>query len=200
MNPIAIDIVLVPPVGIIRQAIMLNRNLDKQPNPIALNEKDCVPHISLAMGLIESEKLPELTAYLKDCLSDFTVNDLEYTGTYQTTEPGSEVCGIMLNKPLFLKSLNSICWDWIMRNRVNNYAKGTLTNSDGDDFTTIKWIENFENHTGDNFKPHITIGFGRRNFDGLKGNSFLSDQLAVYQLGKFCTCRKWMSSIQLKSE
>ncbi len=200
MTPIAIDIVLVPPLGIIRQAIMLNRNLDIQPNPIPLNEKNCLPHISLAMGIIDKVKLPDLLHYLKDCLDDFTVDEIELSGTYQTDDLSNEVCGIQLSNPLFLKSLNSICWDWIKRNRVDTFNKETIADSDGDDSTTLRWIENFENHTGDNFMPHITIGFGKRNFDSLKGGSFLSEQLAVYSLGKFCTCKKLLGSVYLKSK
>lgn len=61
MTKIAIDIVLLPPEEIMNKAIEINQQLAD--DGIKLNKKDCLPHISLCMGVISEEDLPEINQY-----------------------------------------------------------------------------------------------------------------------------------------
>ena len=54
MSKIAIDAVLLPSDEVAARAIEANKELAKQsPGKIVLDKKDCLPHISLAMGHVE---------------------------------------------------------------------------------------------------------------------------------------------------
>ena len=53
MPKIAIDVVLLPPEEIMDKAIEINRQLAD--DPIKLNKENCLPHVSLCMGVVEEK-------------------------------------------------------------------------------------------------------------------------------------------------
>ena len=62
MSKIAIDIVLIPPRTIMDKAIEINNQFVD--DPIKLNRKNCLPHISLCMGVIKKKICQKLNLLL----------------------------------------------------------------------------------------------------------------------------------------
>jgi len=61
MTEIAIDVVLLPSDGMMNRAIEINKVLLKEnENKIILHKEKCLPHISLCMGCIEENKIPDI--------------------------------------------------------------------------------------------------------------------------------------------
>src|SRR5690606_19263597 len=86
MTKIAIDIVLVPPKEIIDFALRKNREmLTGVGDIIVLDEKTCVPHVSLCMGVIETSELKTVEDILKKTLKK--KSPLNLTGTRIATYP-----------------------------------------------------------------------------------------------------------------
>jgi 2'-5' RNA ligase len=56
MSKIAISIALLPPDDIMDMAISINKNYPD--DPIQLNKENCLPHISLCLGVVEENHLP----------------------------------------------------------------------------------------------------------------------------------------------
>ena len=52
---IAVDIALLPPTGVIQKIISITSNLPKADT--RLNDTDCLPHITLAMGILDIDNL-----------------------------------------------------------------------------------------------------------------------------------------------
>ena len=58
MNKTAIDVVLLPSEVMMAKAIEINRELLKTfDNKIILDIKNCLPHISLCMGVVSNEDI-----------------------------------------------------------------------------------------------------------------------------------------------
>ena len=74
---IAIDVVLLPPEEIIDKAIEINKELIKQNDRVILNKENCIPHISLCMGVIEEEALPEIQKILQNVSEQFSSVEIE---------------------------------------------------------------------------------------------------------------------------
>ena len=54
----------------------------------------------------------------------------------------------------------------------------------------IEWVATFRQQSAlQRFDPHITIGVGALNAR-VAPTSFVATQLAMCQLGRFCTCRR----------
>jgi hypothetical protein len=61
---------------------------------------------------------------------------------------------------------------------------------------TLFWINGyFKNSSFENFKPHITTGFGKIDSVVLP-IYFNASKLAICHLGNFCTCRKILAFVE----
>ena len=83
--------------------------------------------------------------------------------------------------PFYQNQLNSSSF-------VRNNDTEIITDS------TLEWVKNFNTaSTGQNFQPHITIGYGELPAELLNRQNeaeITFTELNVYQLGNHCTCRK----------
>jgi len=81
MSQIAVDIALLPEAKIARLAVETNRKLtNSSRREIVLDESTCLPHISLAMGCIESEQVDSIGKMLGTIVKDCPVGQLTITG------------------------------------------------------------------------------------------------------------------------
>jgi 2'-5' RNA ligase len=70
MSQLAIDIVLLPPSDIMDQAIAINKQFPN--DPIQLNKTDCLPHISLCMGVAQEEDLAKIEEIINETIREFS--------------------------------------------------------------------------------------------------------------------------------
>jgi len=65
MRKIAIDVALLPSKEMMDKAIEINKELlKKYEDKIILDKEKCLPHISLCMGCIDEDRIPEVKQIL----------------------------------------------------------------------------------------------------------------------------------------
>jgi 2'-5' RNA ligase len=202
MGKKAVDVVLLPDEAMTAKAIEANAELVKKfGKKIVLNKKNCLPHISLAMGCVDEEDIASVERILRSIAKECSLSDLTISGVRSAgNSAGEKVSVFEVEKTEELQSLHKT----VMK-RLAPYlscdvttdmicAKGEVEES------TLLWIKNYrEKSSFDKFFPHITIGYGEfSNFSFAM--KFTASRLALSQLGNHCTCRKILLSIELSGE
>ena len=190
MTKVAVNIVLLPSAEMIAEAIRLNAELLKtNPPKIVLDKQINQPHISLCMGAIDVDKIPEIITAIKVISRGFS--SFKFTGelSVQHVSSTESVTWLELfgNKRIYnlQHTMMSRMWNFLSY----TIEREMLVAPEEVDKNTITYISNFgELYKQPNrFKPHITIGVG----DSLNVThefSFSASELGLFKLGNYCTC------------
>jgi 2'-5' RNA ligase len=201
VSKIAVDVVLLPDEAMMDYAISANARLVKKSgNRILLNKKDCLPHISLAMGCAAPENIPRIGSALKS-LAETSPKTLKPVGIQKTTNPSGEIVSVLLVKRSdLLQNLHEKICDV-----VKPFFSYDVTYDVTEDMvigrqaspSTLQWIKNYPtNSSHDSFSPHITIGYGELPDRPLPCD-FAVSHLAICHLGNHCTCTKILWSAEI---
>ena len=233
MAEIAVDAVLLPSDEMMDKAIEANRELLQQcigfpqggvPDKIVLDKKNCLPHISLAMGCIDEEDIADIEKVLQTIakgprlagtkqyrLEQLSVIDI-HVGT---SSAGEKVSVFRIEKTEALQSLHEevmqrlapyFSYDVTADMIFSRFPRSGVPAPEAGE-STLLWIKNYpEKSSFENFFPHITIGYGEiddYSFGSRKAGSlpmrFTASKLALCHLGNHCTCRKILASAELRS-
>jgi 2'-5' RNA ligase len=197
MSAVAVDIVLLPDEAMMDLAIAANASLvEKFNSEIVLNKKDCLPHISLAMGCIEHEDI-ERAGELLQPLAAIIPKRLKTGGIQKSTSSSGEIVSVIgIQRTKKLQKLHE---------KVSGTIKPFFTYDVKEDMvaggkagqTTLQWIANYPDKASySNFSPHITIGYGDLQDIELP-QDFAVSSLAICHLGDHCTCRKILWSVEI---
>ncbi len=191
--PIAIDVVLLPPESLTEKAIEINQFLLKSSeNKIILNKEICLPHISLAMGVIDENKLGEIEQILKDIAKDLKPINLTAGKLSRETIPtGKIVSYLPITNNDDLQSLHETIMKRLKPYLSFNPEIDMLFNPEEVEEVTLYWIKNYQKKYDNpsSFHPHMTIGFGET--DKFQSTTdFTAKKIALCQFGNYCTCRK----------
>ncbi|MBU1038666.1 2'-5' RNA ligase family protein [Patescibacteria group bacterium] len=188
MPQLAIDIVLLPPEEVMDKAIAINNQLSG--DAIRLNKLDCLPHISLCMGVVREEDLEKVKQIINQIGQNYkplplTINKID----------GKHVCFEIVNT----KELQSLHEAIMTKLEPYLSYNSTVDCFLGEEINerTLCWVNNYkEKSSFSNFYPHITLG--KYEIEG-KDESiyFTASKLAVCHLGNYCTCRKILHSVDL---
>ncbi|MBI3805346.1 MAG: 2'-5' RNA ligase family protein [Nitrospirae bacterium] len=203
MTRIACDIVLLPPREIAEAALRLNRALLGRFDPkIVLNQNDCLPHLSLAMGALREEALPAAADLLAEVASHFPPISLTVTGI--------EAGGIATGEPVSSLKIERTPSLQALHETVLRRMKPLFLEAAADDFigfpevqqTSVDWVNRYAAAAAyDRFSPHITLGVGTLEPDILPlPPPGIATRLALCHLGNYCTCRKILFEIELPGE
>lgn len=190
MAKIAIDVVLLPPEEIMDKAIEINNQF--KDDLIKLNKENCLPHISLCIGVVEEEDLVKIKEIIDGIVTNFSKLSLTINRI------NSEYTGFDIKKEEELQRLH----ETIMK-RLNNYLSYDATiemcySPPSVVEKTLFWINNYKEKFGfDNFQPHITLGTSKIE-DKEVEIKFTCSRLAVCHLGDHCTCRKILYEVKLQ--
>lgn len=188
---IAIDVVLLPPPGIMDKVIKLNHELvEKGNSDIILNIPECMPHITVAMGCIEEDTIENINVILGDISGRFSPIDLE------TVPSENGKASMEIRKSDRILALHEEIMDRLSGLCSYEVTEDMICRKDGEAIsdTTLRYIRWFEARSSfGNYAPHITINKGNMNGE-IGYYKFVSDQLALCHLGNFCTCRKMLLS------
>ncbi len=200
MSRIAVDIVLLPDAAMTERALRANTLLVQQSgSEIVLSADDCLPHVSLAMGCIESGRIRAVHTVLQDLARDHPLGELVVTGIVTTLNAqGRQNSSFALANTVALQALHEDVThrmqDYFSYDPTPEmiYGGGPVAES------TLAWIRTFrEKSSFGVFFPHITIGYGpvceAMTFPLRLGAS----RLALCHLGNHCTCRKILASVEL---
>lgn len=198
----AIDIVLIPSEEVTEKAIKLNKKLlEKNDSQIVLDSEDCVPHISLCMGVIDESKLTGLEYDLKQIVKEISRIKLEITQLYSTPLSNKKIIsGFKIKKTNQVEKLHKEIMYCFNKYSAGNASVKMFYAPEEVETTTLEWVDKFEETAFENFNPHITLGIGSaNNLPKETYPEFLPVSLSVYQLGNYCTCRKLLFSVNLNN-
>ena len=199
MVKIAIDVVILPPEWIMDKVIEINKELDR--DRYVLNKENCIPHVSLCMGIIEEKdtsRIKELLQTISERFSPIKI-EIDNIGIHTTSED-LKISGFNLRKGKELQALH----EEIVKN-LEPFFKGKATPdmlaySAGVRESSLETIENYTKKSSfEKFEPHISLGFGtteRTDFP----SSFKASKLAMCHLGSDCTCIKILFSTEIKED
>jgi hypothetical protein len=197
MSIIAADIVLLPEETMTDYAITVNAELIKRfGSEIVLNKKDCLPHISLAMGCINQKDVIKIGESLKP-LAAIAPRRLKLAGIQRTTSFSGEIVSVLqVERSNQLQNLHEkICKaikPWFTYEAEEEIIAGGQAGP-----STLQWIRNYSVKSSHfNFSPHITIGYGDLQDRELPAD-FAVSHLVVCHLGNHCTCAKILWSAEI---
>jgi len=195
----AVDIVLLPEEAMMDKAIQANAELvEKFGKKIVLNKKNCLPHISLAMGCIDEGSIAEIEKILEKIAEENPLGDLNVIGIITGTNTGGEkVSALELEKTEKLQSLHEEGMKKLAGYLSNDVTADIIYPGGEVSRSTLLWIKNYrEKSSFASFRPHITIGYGEISSLSLP-IKFTAAALALCHLGNHCTCRDVLVSIEL---
>jgi 2'-5' RNA ligase len=200
-NVTAVDIVILPPREISELAVSLSEKID---GPYVLNFENRFPHMTLAMAYVEDlEEVKAAVAKIASAIEPFEVNVAGLINKEGKMRNYNNSSSIKIENSSDLSNLQIKVFDSL--SRVNNIGEAGAFFADKGEVirsAAIDYVKNFkEKKSGNNFWPHITLGLGSKpfstNVDIPKG--FEASEIALCQLGNFCTCRKVLGRWKLGS-
>lgn len=199
MTKIAISIVLLPSKKMVSKIIEINKELLKtNKNKIILGKIINQPHISLCIGGINKNEIPQIIEFINKISNNFTQFNFEGKLNVQTVSAYEKISWLeIINKDKIQKIHETVMktiWKYLNYD-IENYM---LVNPQEVEKKTISWIKQYSNLYKNPllFRPHITVGVG----DTIKNNKmfkFSSSKIAIFQLGNYCTCKKLIYSTSL---
>ncbi|PIN75921.1 hypothetical protein COV18_01940 [Candidatus Woesearchaeota archaeon CG10_big_fil_rev_8_21_14_0_10_37_12] len=201
MSQIAIDVALIPPDDITQLAIKINKTFsDTVAENYVLDVKTCIPHITLAMGLITEEQVSEVSKKLEVLAKKFSALVLKITHIKTSARPdGKVISGLEIERTPELQKFHETILDEM--NSIftyDNVQKEMFYSPPPVNEIPMFWVKGFaKTSVRENYKPHITLGVGEPK-DIINPVKFVASKLALCHLGNYCTCRKVLFSTKLE--
>lgn len=190
MSRVAFDIVLLLPSHIKEEVIKTNQGCCLKNHPISFSDGSRSPHISLAMGVIEKDKLAFVQKTLEKEAGETKPLTLQISRQYNESIPtGETVLGFEIKPTDSLKLIHEAIMEKLETHISHDASLSEVFDLDPEP-QTINWVNGFkENSSGTKFWPHITVGIG-----GAKclfpTELFTVLELAMFHIGTYCTCPK----------
>ena len=200
MPKLAIDVVVLPDAKMSSKAVEVSKlQSEKSNGKILLNSENCLPHISLAMGVIDEKNVKEASGIIKEIASQFEIFELKVSKYRNSITPkGNIVSEFAIGKTDNLYDLHVT----VMKKlghllTCDDATVGMVCSPPKVEEITLHWIKGFlRNSSFKNYKPHITLGFGQIENVEIP-ISFKPGALALCHLGNYCTCKKVLYSTDL---
>lgn len=208
---IALDLVLLPDQKTMQMAIAANRELAMGNGKIILSLDDCLPHITLAMGVVQKPSVPFLTKEFHHYFSHLHPLHLKIMQIASETIPtGETVSEYQIQKSHCIMHMHYNAFSLLKKYALFQVGIGMLYQEPNPEPITLSWIENwlFDYHkkpqdptkaSESAFFPHITLGVGEYKKQLERPIPFTADRIALCQLGNYCTCRKILAEEKLKT-
>jgi hypothetical protein len=182
---LAVDVVLLPPEEVMDIVLGVNkRAVIRGDTTIELNKTERIPHLSLLMGVLNSNDLSKVIQLLTEIVKQFQPLQL-------TIDSIKDQCfGVGFQDQL--QKLHETIVTKIDPFFEHQATKDMYLESEGYQFKKDieYWVNEFVNkHSLDNFWPHITFHSPEKKPVELPLH-FVTSRLALCQLGARNTCRK----------
>ena len=200
MSRIAIDVVLLPETGVAGLAVEINRKLiGSDRNEIVLDETTCLPHLSLAMGVIESEQVDVIMETLAKATGDGPTGDLVLTGVVTVLNAKNEPNSMFaVAKTIALQKLHERVMEAVEPYISSDVTARMIYGDEDVAPSTLTWIRDYRQKAAFGaFFPHITIGYGVVQEAITFPIRFVAPRLALCHLGNHCTCRRVLASVAI---
>ena len=191
MKRFAVDVVMLPPDPVMDVAIEWNQMLLKTgPQTILLDKRQRLPHISMAMGCLQADKLEKAKAILRSIATVY--HTIELRVPQIRTSPTASATVVSFDIELSRKvaalheSIVRSLWPLLTQDAKDE----DINDLPPIETSSLQWINNYiPNHCYDRFWPHITLGFGEPTRQ-LQPFTFEASRLAICHLGNHCTCTR----------
>jgi len=196
MPRLAVDIVLFPSSPTADRVIEVNRELVRRyGKKIVLNRENCFPHISLCMGVLEEKNIPvvfKILTRIGEKVSPLNLTSIDLSAHANSTGEMVSVFEIKITNAL--QQLHETIMNELAQFLDYEVTEEMLFTPPPVDEGTFRWIKTYpEKSSFNNFRPHITAGFGEALPVKLPIR-FIASKLALCHLGNHCTCRKILAS------
>jgi 2'-5' RNA ligase len=198
MSIIAVDAVLLPSDEVAARAIEANKELLKQyPGEIVLDKKNCLPHVSLAMGCIDEGDIAEIEGILQETARQYNPGPLTVAGIrVGATSDGGQISLLELKRTESLQLLHEEVMHSLGPYLSHNVTAEMVVSPPAAAESTLLWIRDYpEKSSFERFFPHITLGYGQLA-DFPFPPQFALSGLALCHLGNHCTCRMVLASAE----
>ncbi|MCL5281403.1 MAG: 2'-5' RNA ligase family protein [Planctomycetes bacterium] len=199
MGQVAVDVVLLPDEAMTSRAIEINRQLATSTRPeIVLNRKDCLPHISLAMGGINEADVTALRERLKSLARKTSVGQLRVVGIVASVNSRGETTFLLdVDRTEELQALHEQVMQEV-RPFFRPEVSEDMLYDEVVTGSTLDWIRTYPQKAAyEHFRPHITLGDGQMPPDLSVPIPFHVTRLALCHLGNHCTCRRILAAVDL---
>jgi hypothetical protein len=198
VSRIAVDVVLLPEPALAEKAIRINHALvDRFGSEIVLDRQTCLPHVSLAMGCVDTKDLDTVGRLLVQVAGDNPPGPLTVIGVAIITNAiGQRVSSWLIAKTEPLQRLHEQIMHTLAPFFTYDVDASMLHGQGPIAASTLAWIRDFPSRSSFAFFwPHITVGYGEApSID--TPVSFTAVSLALCHLGNHCTCRKVLTSVE----
>lgn len=197
-NQLAVDVVLLPPKEVMQSVIGLISYTSN--SVITLDTHSCLPHISLAMGVLRQDDIEAAKTLLHKIAKQHAAVNTSLVATKTQTIPGNlHISDVTVKTDEQFLSLQKDVLDTFepLLTHANVTTEMFSSPPEVAEIST-SWVQNYykNNKTSVSFRPHITLGEGQ-----VKAVTdpivFRAERLALCHLGNYCTCRKILAEVQL---
>jgi hypothetical protein len=197
MSRYAIDVVILPPEPVMDLAISWNKRLSYlEDQSIMLNTMDTLPHVSLLMGGLATERLQEATATLDKIIRRLPFVSMEITGL-RFTDGSHPVAALDIALSHELSGFQRVLIEAFRPLITQDVQREDLFDAPPINASAVEWINRFmPEQCYERFWPHITLGHGRL-VEKQQSLTFRATRIAICHLGNHCTCRKILAEVQL---
>lgn len=184
---IAVNIALIPDLATEKVLRELSDELNLNGAEGLLTEGSAFPHLSLWMGLLEQEELEHLHSWVasfdlkiilhKPYLVGVPSGDGHRTLSHVCFEENDLIAYLHRTIHERMDGMRSL-----QELREEHFAEAGISRS------SLSYCQSFhEEHSGQAFKPHVTIGYGELNRE-LGLDKLVFERVALFQLGNHCRC------------
>ncbi len=188
------DIVLIPPLPIIERIVQSNNeDFAKQQTLVRLGFEDYVPHLSLVMGVLDTENEKKVIDEINNIVSFIEKIELAVAHTNNPWITISRTKELMELHATLMEKVYVVFERGGTAEMYHRTDPGEII-----DPSVLTWINEFDSkYSLDNFNPHITSWTKSEKERDQIPKTFTSSKLALYHLGNYNTCRKLIHSWQL---
>lgn len=195
MTKRAIDVVLLLPPPINRQATELNQRFDGE--EIDFTETDMIPHVTLLMGGLDDRDLDAARELLAGVAQGFGPLPLRITGIRGR---GASV-SYELEKGEMLQRLHRELLSALVPVLTYDVSEAMFYKPAEVRQNAVAYVRKFrEEASHDLYWPHITLGHGQNPEPPINEEAdipFTGSRLAMCHLGRHCTCREILAEVSL---
>ncbi|MDN5211291.1 2'-5' RNA ligase family protein [Fulvivirgaceae bacterium BMA12] len=192
---IAADIVLLPSDQDIEDIVLLNRTLHQPANQqIVLSKTVNLPHLTLLMGGFLLDQLEVSAKAIQSLTSSYPPFHLKIDKVVYKNDCAS----LDFKKNKRLQQLHEALIKSFRSSMAGNITGAMFAGDSQIGDSSITYINNFwERNTGENYWPHITLGYGKVP-DSIRIPGTVSyDKVGLFHLGNHCTCYKSICTFPL---
>lgn len=181
---VALDVAILPPPDVTRQAIAISRSLPQEGSNGLVLDAEHLPHVTLIQQFVREEELDQAFARMDEVLRHQPSLRLRVSGG-----GGHRTLWMTIDRTPALVELHERLMEAL---RGVERPGGTPAAFFGGDARAadILWVAGYRLKSSfGQFTPHVTLGHGNHP-PAIEPFTFDASSVAACHLGRFCTCRR----------